>query len=494
MNTVAATLAAAEKHDGGMSDPAGQENESMTTATVDEATTERTEEDGKLQEMLDEAALDGTKPNELIHVESRSGKGFLTIDPEQKEWTPAQLVALRSIDIETSGDNAVPMQYVLQFLYVCQMRDLDPWLREAYLITHGRLNQGKNGKWYDDRKYTLVVGIDGFRKRGEDTGEYTGQVGPQWCGEDLVWKDGWNPKWGNPTMARVGIMRKGFDVPVWGVAAFDEFVPMVPEYTGYGDNRRKTNRMVPTPMWQKMGINQIAKCGEAQGFRKAFPRQMSGMYEPAEMQRAEAEYQQQQEDKRQDESRERRVAAYAAAQAKPGADGVVVGEIVEDGRKVTQQPVSARDAVQEAVAGIQAQQGPRQPQASAEQRLAWLVDEVRLVIEKLIEQPITELARRQIEVAGKPIQQFTADELQRAVNPLRPTAIAKLRAAGRGDEADAYSKVPPGVAVPLRVLLGQPDDAPAASPGRSHQYVDNGGVCGVEDCDRFSDDPVHAQP
>jgi phage recombination protein Bet len=496
MNTVAATLAAAEKHDGGMSDPAGQENGSMTTATVDEATAERTDEDQKLQEILDEATLTGEVPNEVIHVKSR--RGFLTIDPDQTEWTPAQLTALKSIDIETEGKDAIPRPYVLQFLYVCQIRDLDPLLREAYLITHGNWWQKDNGEWVDSRKFTLVIGIEGFRKRGEDTGEYRGQTEAEWCGEDGVWRDFWNPKWGNPVMARVGIMRAGFDMPVYGKAAFDEFCPMIAETYWDPQKRRKvkTDKLVPTPMWKKMGINQIAKCAEAQGFRKAYPRQMNGLYAEEEMDRAKVEYEEQTRERQHDAAQQRRVDAYAASQAKnrpAAADGAVEGEIVEDGRTVTQQPVSARDAVQETVAGMQAQQGPRQPQASAEQRLAWLVDEVRL-IEKLIMQPITELARRQIEVAGKPIQQFTADELQRAVNPLRPTAIAKLRAAGRGDEADAYSKVPPGVAVPLRVLLGQPDDAPAASPGRSHQYVDNGGVCGVEDCDRFSDDPVHAQP
>lgn len=486
----------------------------MTTTQVEE----RPEVEGaqKLDDLLEEAALDGTRPAELVRFESRSGKGLLTIDPNQTDWTPAQRTSLKSIGIETEGREAVPIPHVLQFLHICQMRDLDPFLREAYLIVHGKIEQ-RGGQWVDKRKYTLVVGIDGFRKRGEDTGEYAGQVGPEWCGEDMVWKQGWNPKWGNPVAARVGIMRKGHDVPTYGVAMFEEFVAMVPEYEGPYNNRRKTGNMIPNDMWTKMPANQIAKCAEAQGFRKAFPRQMSGMYEPAEMERAQAEYKDQEQQMRDQVGREKRMAAYAAAQGQQQdppedvlngltaadrrlADGVVPGEVVEPSGNPDQEPVSAREAVQETMAGMQARRGGQEPQEAAvpratdAQRLAWLVAEVKF-LENVIGHSIELLAKRQIETAGKPIQKFTADELQRVVNPLRQTGIAKLRAAGREDEARAYSAARPGVAAPLSVLLGQPDATQERAPRpNNHQYVDNGGMCAVPNCERFEDDVIHAQP
>jgi phage recombination protein Bet len=478
----------------------------MTVTDADVVQGEITTQDEALQQALDEATLDGTKPTELIHIESRSGKGLLTIDPNQTDWTPAQRTSLKSIGIETEGNDAVPIPNVLQFLHICQIRDLDPFLREAYLIVHGKINVGSNGKVYDDRKFTLVVGIDGFRKRGEDTGEYAGQVGPEWCGEDMVWKSAWNPKWGAPVMARVGIMRKGFDVPVWGVAAFEEFVPMVPKYEGRGENRRKVG-MTPTDMWLKMPANQIAKCAEAQAFRKTFPRQMSGMYEPAEMQRAETEYQQQQIDARNEQSRQVRMAAYAAAQA---GQVPVPGEVVEGAARAPEQPVpdaragepvpagqAVRETVEQMRAGTRAPRGATRAPASAvgsapsapddAQRLDWARAEAQFQA-GLFGKTLDEFFARQSTVLKKLPGEFTADELLRSILPLRAAAVEKLRKIGRGDEAAAYETVPSGALMPLDMLVGT-RAVVEVDPTTPHEYADQGGVC--EHCGREEGESIH---
>lgn len=472
------------------------------TATEEKISAELSTEEQQLQETLDGA----TKSGEVVHYESPSGKGMLSIDPNQTDWTPAQRTALKSIGIETEGPDAVPIANVLQFLHLCQMRDLDPFLGEAHLVTYGKIKRKDGGRTYDDRSFKLIVGIDGFRKRGEDTGEYAGMTEPEWCDEDEVWHKVWDKKKrGNPTAARVGIFRKGHDVPTYGVAMFEEFVPMVEIWEGYGSNAKRTGRWQPTPMWIKMPANQIAKCAEAQAWRKTFPRKMSGMYAPEEMERAVAEYAAEKRAAADEAQQERRMAAYAASQAQNAdraaavaANAPIEGVIVEDGQNRSQEPLSAAQAAQDAVAVMRARQGGQQaaetPAAapvSDQQRLAWLVEEIRMQSE-LLGRSIEELTKRQSDrLDGKPYQQFTADELQFAVNAGRRPAATRLRDSGQQAEAQAYNRVPAGVAAPLWALLGHPEPQAArrVDPHKPHVYVDKGGVC--RDCERFDDDPIH---
>lgn len=474
----------------------------MTATETEVAEAEIVDDDDKLQEALDEVSLDGTKPAEMVHLASRTGKGFLTIDPEQTEWTPTQLVQLKALKIETQGPDAIPMPFVMHFLYLCQVRDLDPWLKEAYLITHGkRWYSDQDQAWVDKRDFTTVIAIDGFRKRGEDTGQYMGQVGPEWCGEDLVWRDGWNPKWGSPTMARVGILRQGNPGPTWGVAAFDEFCPVVPEYSGYGRNKQKTGRMIPTEMWTKMGANQIAKCAEAQGFRKTFPRQMSGLYAEEEFDRAKVEYQQSQEDERQREVAARAHEARAARENAAPVEGEIVPNAAPSGSARAGEPVSigesARETVNEMRAGTRAPRGATRAPASAvgraatvpedADRLAWARAEAAFLAE-LFGQTLEELLARQSTVLDKLPGAFTADELLRSILPLRGPAADRLRARNRGDEAAAYETAPAGELMPLDQLLGKQPEA-AVDPAEPHKYVDAAGVC--EACGREQDESIH---
>jgi phage recombination protein Bet len=449
--------------------------------------------------------LTGDSPSsaEVMRFEMPEGKGVLSIDPHQEKWTEVQRVALKSIGIEVDGPNAVPMAYVGQFLHICQVRQLDPWLRESYLIVHGRPPVWKDGRIVkDERKFTIVTGIDGFRRLGDLTGKYAGQVGPEWCGEDEVWKTMWSPKWGVPVAARVGILRTGFALPVWGLAMYDEFVPLVDEYAGEYPNKKKTGNKVPTPMWQKMPKNQIAKCAEAQGWRKAFPRTFSGMYAPEEMERAEAEYQEAAVDQQARYAAAERQQAFLAAQAAASGDEVVVGEIVDEaagGASVERprDPVSIGDSARETVEQMRA--GTRAPRketrapgnapasetrASEGDRLTWLRAEITMLAGLL---GVTEakLLARQVAAHGKDISEFTSDELLTAVLPLRARGASALREDGRGAEAAAYETAPRGAVMPLDLLLGR------GAASQPHQYVDAGGACGVTDCGAFADEPIH---
>lgn len=140
------------------------------------------------------------------------------------------------------------------FARYCEAKGLDPFGREIYSIKR----QGKP---------TFQMGIDGLRAKAEESGEYDGQE-TEWCGEDGVWKDIWISGL-PPYAARVKINRKGCEKPFVGIALWTEYKPATDDW-----------------MWKKMPSSQLAKCAEAIGFRKAFPRKLGGIYSAEEMQQA----------------------------------------------------------------------------------------------------------------------------------------------------------------------------------------------------------------
>lgn len=156
------------------------------------------------------------------------------------------------------------------FLMVCQKTGLDPFSRQIYL-SERRSKDPRTDQWVS--KKTPETTIDGFRVIAERSGQYAGQLGPYWCGPDGEWKDVWLSD-NLPAAAKVGIVRHDFKEPVWGVALFCEYVQTLKDGT-------------PNSMWKKMGANQLAKCAESLGLRKAFPRDLSGMYSKEEMAQAE---------------------------------------------------------------------------------------------------------------------------------------------------------------------------------------------------------------
>ncbi|WP_280363752.1 recombinase RecT [Nocardia wallacei] len=188
----------------------------------------------------------------------------LTITPEQTEFTPVQREALRTLGVTNPSD--VELQL---FFHQARRLDLDPFAKQIYMMADRALittwDQGRQVEEWGT-KWSTQLHIDGFRLTGHRLAEQRGDEledgEPLWAGPDGTWREFWSDKATPPVAAKYIIRKNGR--PYCGVVMYHEYV------------RTMRNRK-PDPFWARMPAGQLAKCAEALAWRKAYPRDFSGI-------------------------------------------------------------------------------------------------------------------------------------------------------------------------------------------------------------------------
>lgn len=191
-------------------------------------------------------------------------------------FTGAQLALIRRTVAKDCNETEFDL-----FMAVAQGKGLDPFTKQITAIV---FNKDKPEK----RQMSIITGIDGFRVIAERSGVYRPDEDEPRYEYDPDLKGPLNPLGLVKATVRVWKNEK----PASGVAYWEEFAPIKDEW---GENEQ--GKWKPTGRqtldtggnWGKMPRVMLAKCAEAQALRKAFPENLSGLYEGAEFDRQAAQ-------------------------------------------------------------------------------------------------------------------------------------------------------------------------------------------------------------
>ena len=188
-----------------------------------------------------------------IHVTNKSALALAEFTTETGQVLTADTVK----NYLVSGNGEVTDSEVLMFIELCKAQHLNPFIREAYLIKFG--NSPAN----------IVVGKDVFVKRAYRNPNFKGMK----AGIVILTKDG-NMQYREgslkaPGEALIGgwceVYVKDMEYPIRSEVSMEEY-----------SKGQST--------WKQMPAVMIRKCAMVTALREAFPEDLQGMYDAAEMQ------------------------------------------------------------------------------------------------------------------------------------------------------------------------------------------------------------------
>lgn len=163
-----------------------------------------------------------------------------------------------------TGQGNVTDEEIMYFMKLCKARNLNPFVRDAYLI-----------KYSDKDAATIVVAKDAIEKRAIQHPKYNGKE----VGLYVIKKETGDLEKRNGTIylkekeeiagAWCTVYRKDWDNPVTVEVNFDEYV-----------GRKKDG--TANINWANRPVTMITKVAKAQALREAFIEELSGMYEAEE--------------------------------------------------------------------------------------------------------------------------------------------------------------------------------------------------------------------
>lgn len=192
----------------------------------------------------------------------------------ERTYNPAQIKLIKDMFVKGASDD----QFNL-FVEVCRSTGLDPFRREIYGIIREVYNKDTKSK---EPQLTIVVGIDGFRRRSDETGTYMPDDKPPVIEFDPDAVSDLNPK----GIVSCTVTLKKFHAPsnMWmpvpATVYWDEYVPTK---TIWEDKKPTDKKEIGNPKWRESPVVMISKCAEAAAHRKGWPAVHAGLYEPTEM-------------------------------------------------------------------------------------------------------------------------------------------------------------------------------------------------------------------
>lgn len=176
-------------------------------------------------------------------------------------------ITAQTVKSYLAGSQDVTNQEMAMFIATCKQLNLNPFLKEVYLIK------------YKSSPAQIVVSRDAYRKRAQKNESFNGiKTGVIVQNEDgsVEKLDG---AFKTPKQELIGawaeVLIKNVEYPVYVAVSYDEYVQTKTDYN--------TKEVKPNSMWEKKPMTMLVKVAESQALRLAFPSEFSGTYSEEEL-------------------------------------------------------------------------------------------------------------------------------------------------------------------------------------------------------------------